>query len=56
MKNPLTRLIYEDGTNFSPLISRDSYENEEENVLLNSSYVHLTEHFKHSFFLNSNFN
>lgn len=34
MKNPLTRLIYEDGTNFSPLISRDSYENEEEHFLL----------------------
>lgn len=34
MKNPLTRLIYEGGTNFSPLISRDGYENEEENFLL----------------------
>lgn len=34
MKTPLTRLIYEDDTNFSPLISRDSYENEEENLLL----------------------
>lgn len=34
MKNPLTRLIYEDGTNFSPLISRVGYENEEKNFLL----------------------
>lgn len=29
MKNPLTRLIYEYGTDFGPLLSRASYENEE---------------------------